>query len=85
MAYEFVSGGRVHAAGLLKGGMVGSNGLVDSAEGLKALPEKWHSFANTMLQATPPEEVVAWQQAEQGIYSKALAQREAETDTDRNR
>lgn len=83
MAYEFVSGDRVHAAGLLKGGMVGNNGLIDSAEGLRALPEKWQSIATTMLQATPPAEVVAWQQSEQGIYSKSV-QRQQHTQGDTN-
>jgi len=72
MGYEFVRGDRVHAAGILKGGMVGPHGLIDCKDALAAMPETWQSLATKFLQLPSPPEIVAWQQAEQGIYAASV-------------
>ena len=72
MGYEFVTGSRVHAAGILKGGMVGPQGLVDCEDAFAVMPEKWQSLAEKFLQLSSPPEVTAWQQAEQDIYTASV-------------
>lgn len=73
MSYEFVRGNRIHAAGILKGGMVGRNGLIDSNDAIQFMPKQWQDLARARLHSPAPAEVIAWQQAEAGVYETAGA------------
>jgi len=69
MGYEFISGERVHAAGILKGGMVGREGLIDCQDALPFLPDSWQHLKELLLSTPAPPEVSAWQLAEGALYT----------------
>jgi len=71
MSYEFVRANRIHAAGILKGGMVGKRGLIDSDDAMQFMPKQLQDAAKTRLNSPAPAEVIAWQQSEGGLYATA--------------
>ncbi len=77
MSYEFVTGKRVHAAGILKGGMVGQAGLIDCQDVLPFLPGNWQSLSELVLQTPAPPEVAAWRDAENALYNASVNQSKA--------
>ena len=71
MSYEFVRANRIHAAGILKGGMVGKRGLIGSDDAMQFMPKQLQDAAKTRLNSPAPAEVIAWQQSEGGLYATA--------------
>ncbi|MEI8144647.1 MAG: thioesterase family protein [Alphaproteobacteria bacterium] len=67
MRFEFITEGRLHAAGYVKGAIVGKDGLVPNAVGYAAM--------NLAPPSTPlPDAVIGWLAAEKGIMTTPWAE-----------
>lgn len=73
MAWEFVAEGQVCAAGYLKGGAVGPNGLVAPAQYVEVASEQELANLQRVLDKPLTEEVVHWRQADHDLYQHAGA------------
>ena len=77
MAIEFIRNGVVHAAGMMKGGAVGKNGLVPTVDYLATFPEAARAELAPMLQRPLTAEVIAWRESERALIQRVKEERAA--------
>ena len=70
MAVEFVRNGVVHAAGMMKGGAVGRDGIIPTAQYLHSFPESMHEKLQQMLARPLTADVVAWRESERALMQR---------------
>lgn len=70
MAVEFIRGGAVHAAGLMKGGAVSSEGLVSTTRYAATFPENVREELQDLLARPLTADVLAWKQSEQALIER---------------
>jgi len=70
MAIEFIRDGAVHAAGLMKGGAVSSDGLVSTSRYLDTFPDAARNELQTMLQRPLTADVLAWKASEKALMER---------------
>ena len=73
MAVEFVRGGVVHAAGLMKGGAVSGDGLVPTTRYEATFPEAVREELRRMLARPLTADVLAWKQSEHALMERVRA------------
>jgi acyl-CoA thioesterase FadM len=73
LGFEFVRQGVVHAAGIMKGGAVGRDGLVPTAQYLATFAEATRAELAQMLARPLTEDVIAWRESENALMERASA------------
>jgi acyl-CoA thioesterase FadM len=73
MAFEFVRAGKVHAAGLMKGGAVSRDGLVPTERYAATLPEASRDDLARMLARPLTADVIAWRESERALMQRVSA------------
>lgn len=75
MAVEFVRNGVVHAAGMVKGGAVGRDGIIPTAQYLSSFPDAVHGELQRMLARPLTAEVLAWRESELALMQRVQGAR----------
>jgi len=73
MGFEFVRDGVLHAAGIMKGGAVGRDGLVPTADYAAAFPENLREELERLLARPLTDDVLAWRNSESALMQRASA------------
>jgi len=76
MAVEFVRNGVVHAAGMMKGGAVGRDGIIPTSQYLSTFPEAVHEELQRMLARPLTDEVIAWRASEAALMKRVQGARD---------
>jgi acyl-CoA thioesterase FadM len=71
MGFEFVRRGVLHAAGIMKGGAVGPDGLVPTAHYARTFPEQGRDALQQMLARPLTDDVIAWRESEIALMDRA--------------
>jgi len=72
-SFEFVASGRLCVAGIVKGGVLGQDGLVKINQFNAALPELARVGAQQVLDRPLAAAVLAWQTADDALLAQATA------------
>ena len=70
LGVEFVRHGVVHAAGMMKGGAVGRDGIIPTAQYLSSFPADVHEDLRRMLARPLTDEVIAWRESERTLMQR---------------
>lgn len=79
MAFEFVRRGQVHAAGLMKGGAVGRDGLVPTAQYAATFPAAVRDEMTQLLARPLTDDVRAWRDSEHTLMQRVRAAQPAQS------
>lgn len=74
MGFEFVRGDVIHAAGIMKGGAVGREGIIPTAQYATSFPEAMRSEMARLLARPLTDDVVAWRESEKALMARASAE-----------
>lgn len=73
MGFEFVRHGIVHAAGIMKGGAVGREGLIPTAQYVESFAESTRHELMQMLTRPLTDDVIAWRESEKALMARATS------------
>ena len=74
MGFEFVRGDVIHAAGIMKVGAVGRDGIIPTAQYATTFPEAMRDEMARLLARPLTDDVVAWRESEIALMARASAE-----------